>query len=67
MRSPFIRKEHDMRIVEEKLTADGKYIRTYFGNSSETKPTADLADGSVFVEVDTGNAVLFNETAGTWA
>ena len=55
-----------MRIVEEKLTADGKYIRTYFGTSSETKPTADLADGSVFVEVDTGNAVLFNETAGTW-
>ena len=56
-----------MRIVSEKLTADGKYIRTYFGNSSETKPTADLADGSVFVEVDTGNAVLFNETAGAWA
>lgn len=55
-----------MRIVSEKLTADGKYIRTYFGNSSETKPTADLADGSVFVEVDTGNAVLFNESAGSW-
>ena len=55
-----------MRIVEEKLTADGKYIRTFFGTSSETKPTADLADGSVFVEVDTGNAVLFNESAGAW-
>jgi hypothetical protein len=55
-----------MRIVEEKLTADGKYIRTYFGTSSETKPTADLADGSVFVEVDTGKAYLYNETASAW-
>jgi hypothetical protein len=55
-----------MRIVEEKLTADGKYIRTYFGTNSETKPTAGLADGSVFVEVNTGKAYLFNETASAW-
>ena len=55
-----------MRIVSEKLTADGKYIRTYFGNSNETKPTANLADGSVFVETDTGKAVLFDEASGTW-
>lgn len=55
-----------MRIVSEKLTADGKYIRTYFGNSNETKPTANLADGSVFVETDTGKAVLFDETSGAW-
>lgn len=55
-----------MRIVSEQYCADGKYIRTYFGASTETKPTADLADGSVYVEVDTGKAILFNETAGSW-
>lgn len=55
-----------MRIVDEKPTADGKYIRTYFGNSSESKPTSYLADGSVFVEVDTGKAFLFNETTSAW-
>lgn len=55
-----------MRIVSEKLTADGKYIRTYFGNSNETKPTDDLADGSVFVETDTWKTVLFDEASGDW-
>lgn len=55
-----------MRIVEEKLTADGKFIRTYFGNSNESKPTDKLADGSVFVETDTGKAHLFDETSSAW-
>ena len=55
-----------MRIVDENPCADGKYIRTYFGKSSEAKPTADLADGSVFVEVDTGKAFLFDESATDW-
>lgn len=55
-----------MRIVSEQYCADGKYIRTYFGNSNETKPTDNLADGSVFVETDTGKAVLFDEASGDW-
>ena len=55
-----------MRIVSEQFCADGKYIRTYFGNSSESKPTSDLADGSVWVEVDTGKAFLFDESATDW-
>ena len=55
-----------MRIVDENPCADGKYIRTYFGNSSESKPTSHLADGSVFVEVDTGKVYLFNETTSAW-
>jgi hypothetical protein len=55
-----------MRIVSEQPCADGKYIRTYFGNSNESKPTSYLADGSVFVEVDTGKVFLYNETASSW-
>lgn len=55
-----------MRIVSEQPCADGKYIRTYFGASTESKPTTDIADGSVFVEVDTGKAYLYNETTSAW-
>lgn len=35
------------------------------GTSSETKPT-NVAMGSVFLEVDTGDIFVFNETAGEW-
>lgn len=55
-----------MRIVSEQYCADGKFIRTYFGESFETKPTEDLADGSVYVETDTKKAYLFNESTSSW-
>jgi hypothetical protein len=55
-----------MRITEEKRTADGKYIRTHWGNSSVVKPKEDLADGSVFIEVDTGATYFFDEAADDW-
>lgn len=55
-----------MRIVSEQYCADGKYIRTYFGASTESKPTTGIADGSVYVEVNTGKAFLFNESSSTW-
>lgn len=47
---------------------DGDTIYDYkeiAGTSSETKPT-DVAMGSVFLEVDTGDVFVFNETAGSW-
>ena len=47
---------------------DGSYkkVVTIFGTSSETKPTTGIAFGSVFVEVDTGKAFLFNESTSLW-
>lgn len=56
-----------MREVESQIfdTTGVKYV-TIFGTSSETKPTSGIITGSVFVEVDTGKAYLFNETASAW-
>ena len=56
-----------MRLVEMyTLDTTGKYRATIFGDSSESKPTENLTDGSVFVETNTGKAFLFNEKTSTW-
>ena len=42
---------------------------TYFdlsGNSLDTKPTAGVATGSTFVEVDTGDVYFYDEDSETW-
>lgn len=36
------------------------------GLSTDTKPTDNLVTGSVFIEVDTGDAFLFDEVSGVW-
>ncbi len=39
----------------------------YFGLSTDAKPTDDsIATGSVFIEVNTGNAYLYDEVSKTW-
>ena len=50
---------------EVTFTADKRYIEA-FGLSTDTKPTTGIITGSVFVEVDTGKAFLFNESASAW-
>lgn len=55
-----------MRIIEDQITGDNKHIQTIFGASTESKPTTGMADGSVFVETNTGKAYLFDETSSTW-
>ena len=43
------------------------YIRVYAGPSGATKPTADLANGSMYIETDNnGNTVYFDEVSGAW-
>lgn len=44
--------------TEKNFASDKKYVEA-FGLSTDTKPT-DVITGSVFVEVDTGKAYLFN-------
>lgn len=41
-------------------------IANLFGTSSDSKPTTGYANGSTFVEVNTGKLFLFNEAAQTW-
>lgn len=35
-------------------------------DSSETKPTTGIIDGSVAIESNTGKGFLFNEKSGDW-
>lgn len=50
---------------EENFASDKKYIEA-FGLSTDTKPTSGIVTGSVFVEVNTGKAYLFNEDSSAW-
>lgn len=34
--------------------------------STDEKPTADIATGSIMIEVDTGEVFFFSEKTGTW-
>lgn len=35
-------------------------------DSSETKPTENIADGSIITETDTGDVYIFNAKTSTW-
>lgn len=49
-------------IVEDYVT-DGVRYCEFFGLSTDTKPTAGLATGSIFTEVNTGKVFFFNSAA----
>jgi hypothetical protein len=55
-----------MREVSVTIGPDGKKAATFYGTSSEAKPTQNIAMVSVFIEVDTGKAYLYNESSSTW-
>ena len=38
-----------------------------YGLSTDTKPTAEVPNGSVFIEIDTGAFFFFDEISQTWA
>lgn len=49
---------------------DGQAVSIFYyeiaGDSSETKPTASVADGSIFTETDTGDVYMFNAKTSSW-
>lgn len=47
-------------------TADGKVYVEISCLSTDSKPTAGVAQGSILTETDTGKVYFFNETAATW-
>ena len=56
-----------IRITDERIiTNDGKRIITAYGLSTDTKPTNNILQGSIFIEIDTSNAYFFNETSSVW-
>lgn len=60
------------RIIAQKVLEpplnDGRYY-TYieaYCESTDEKPTELIANGSIFIEVDTGKGYFFNEESGEW-
>ena len=48
-------------------TIDGKTYYEYAGTHNDTKPTGrDIATGSTFLEVDTGDFYAYDEDGVTW-
>lgn len=50
-------------VVENGVT---KYLADIFCNSTDTKPTANLVNGSKLTEVDTGKTFLYDEANTEW-
>ena len=47
-------------------SVDAKTYCELSGKSTETKPTAGVADGSICLESDTGKIFFFNEVDAVW-
>ena len=45
---------------------DQKNVVEVWCLSTDSKPTAGIAEGSVAIEIDTGKAFFFNETTSAW-
>lgn len=55
-----------MRILDETIyDGSGRCIYAV-GTSSESKPTDHVISGSIYFEVDTSKAFMYNETSHTW-
>lgn len=55
-----------MRYISERIINNEVNYVVISGDSSETKPTKGICDGSVFMESDTGDSYTFNEQSGAW-
>lgn len=58
-----------IRIFNKQLVAvesGSVYVADIYCDSSDTKPTSELANGSTLTEVDTGKRYLFNEATTSW-
>ena len=51
-----------MRIIEQKWMEHDKYYQEMAGKSTENKPTTGIVSGSLFMETDTGDVYVFDET-----
>lgn len=55
-----------IRAIEAREVAYHKYVKEIYGLAADTKPTDNLANGSVFIEIDTGNVYFFDEENVEW-
>lgn len=55
-----------MRILYERILEDGVKVIKAAGKSTETPPTAGIATGSQYAQVDAGILQMFEEIDGEW-
>lgn len=78
MRSPNLKgkamaNEDKIRIINEQLvagTAGPLFIRTFAGPEGATKPTENLANGSLYIKTDSspaGAVAWWDEATGKWS
>ena len=56
----------DMRSAGNKPDGTILYYGTYYGLSTDTKPTDGVLNGSQFIELDTSTLYFFSEEGQTW-
>lgn len=54
------------RVIERKWIESGKDYVEMAGTSRESKPTTGIVSGSLFMETDTGDVYVFDETDVAW-
>ena len=55
-----------MRIIDRKWMESDKYYIEAAGKSTESKPTTGIVSGSLYMETDTGDVYVFDETDVAW-
>lgn len=55
-----------VRILKDQVYQDEKHYIEAAGLSTDTKQTAGIVTGSLFLEVDTGDVYAFDEAGGEW-
>lgn len=53
-------------IYRENGIVEGKGELEYRGLSTDTKPTENVNNGSVFIEIDTGKMFLYDQQNSLW-
>ena len=46
--------------------SDNNHPTTYYGLSTDTKPTKNVINGAIFIEINTGKAFFFDRANTTW-
>ena len=52
--------------ILKNIRMDNRWFIEGYCDSTETKPTADIAEGSTLTEPDTGKVFMYNVRANAW-
>ena len=52
--------------IRAREIAPGVYLKKIYGLSSDTKPTDQIANGSIYIEMDTSDVYFFDGENSRW-